>query len=454
MFPSNSITLVNHASVLIKGLDKSILTDPWYWGDAFHKGWSLMHENESIEIDALLNEASFIWLSHEHPDHFSIPFFKRYKKKIQERGIKVIFQDTRDKRVRDFLQREDIFVQELAEGLVFNVEKRFSISIVKDDFYDSALLVRIGDHKIFNLNDCHFPEETKIRTFKKRYGDCDVLLTQFSYAAWKGGRDNRPWREAAAHEKLEGLCWQAKILNAKIVIPFASFVRFSNEFNSYLNDAANRPRTVLAACNESPYPFNAIFLSPMETILLDQLEHVKQDPASVSFWEQKFAEDFTTLKYEKSINLTELEQKFLAYCQRVEKNNAHLLMMIASKVPMLEIFNPVVVKLVDSDLALRIDIPKRSITRTKDMPDVALHSQSLAFIFENAFGFDTLTVNGNFEETSANGFARFTKNFAIENLNNLGYRLDFLLLFNFRLISIFLGRLWAVANKLRQHPSS
>ena len=102
MFPSNSITLVNHASVLIKGLDKSILTDPWYWGDAFHKGWSLMHENESIEIDALLNEASFIWLSHEHPDHFSIPFFKRYKKKIQERGIKVIFQDTRDQRVRDF----------------------------------------------------------------------------------------------------------------------------------------------------------------------------------------------------------------------------------------------------------------------------------------------------------------------------------------------------------------
>ena len=41
----------------------------------------------------------------------------------------------------------------------------------------------------------------------------------------------------------------------------------------------------------------------------------------------------------------------------------------------------------------------------------------------------------------------------IENLNNLGYRLDFALLFNISLISIFLGRLWAVAKKLRLHPS-
>ena len=32
---TNTLTLVNHASVLIKGKKQSILTDPWYDGEAF-----------------------------------------------------------------------------------------------------------------------------------------------------------------------------------------------------------------------------------------------------------------------------------------------------------------------------------------------------------------------------------------------------------------------------------
>ena len=37
-----------------------------------------------------------------------------------------------------------------------------------------------------------------------------------------------------------------------------------------------------------------------------------------------------------------------------------------------------------------------------------------------SFGFDTLTVNGCFEEASNGGFLVSTKTLAIENLNNLG----------------------------------
>ena len=60
-------------------------------------------------------------------------------------------------------------------------------------------------------------------------------------------------------------------------------------------------------------------------------------------------------------------------------------------------------------------------------------------------------MSGNFEQKSKNGFSKFTKNFAIENLNNLGYRLDWLLIFNIDLITIFIGRLLAVAQKLQKN---
>ncbi len=67
-------------------------------------------------------------------------------------------------------------------------------------------------------------------------GPVDVLLTQFSYAAWKGGRDNKALRQAAAREKLVTVRRQIECLQPKFVIPFASFIYFSHADNFYLNN--------------------------------------------------------------------------------------------------------------------------------------------------------------------------------------------------------------------------
>ena len=70
------ITFINHASFIIEGNGKSILTDPWYEGEIFNKGWKLLIENETKDINNILDSIDYIWISHEHPDHFSISFFK------------------------------------------------------------------------------------------------------------------------------------------------------------------------------------------------------------------------------------------------------------------------------------------------------------------------------------------------------------------------------------------
>ena len=76
-----------------------------------------------------------------------------------------------------------------------------------------------------------------------------------------------------------------------------------------------------------------------------------------------------------------------------------------------------------------------------------MHSQSLAFIFKNEFGFDTLTVNGCFE-ASQTGFVKATKTLALGNLNALGFHLNLSLIFNYKIIFLFFKMLKAVKQSL------
>ena len=74
MTNETEIQFINHASLLVRCGSVSLLSDPEHPGDAFHKGWSLIHELQDEEIYTLLSDVSHIWISHEHPDHFSISF--------------------------------------------------------------------------------------------------------------------------------------------------------------------------------------------------------------------------------------------------------------------------------------------------------------------------------------------------------------------------------------------
>ena len=66
------------------------------------------------------------------------------------------------------------------------------------EFYDSWLHLTDGTESILNLNDCAEGDDGELRAIARLTGPIDVLLTQFSYAAWKGGRANAHFRKLAA----------------------------------------------------------------------------------------------------------------------------------------------------------------------------------------------------------------------------------------------------------------
>ena len=76
-----------------------------------------------------------------------------------------------------------------------------------------------------------------------------------------------------------------------------------------------------------------------------------------------------------------------------------------------------------------------------------MHSSSLSFIFNNPFGYDTLTVNGRFE-ASPQGFAKMTKSLAIGSLNAMGLAIAPSLVMNLKVVLMLLRRLASVIRNM------
>ena len=277
----NEITFINHASVKFNLKNKTILTDPWYEGAVFHNGWKLIHENKKEEILNHINNLDYIYISHEHPDHFSVNFFldKGYQKILLKNKTKILFQKTLDKRVFSFLKKNDYDVIEIDEHKPYKIDKNLEINIIKFGYIDSALIIKTDEIKILNLNDCPLNEDKEIKTFKKKFGKFDILLSQFSYAAWKGGKENHTYRKEAARKKIDSLKKVSNLLECKHIIPFASHIYFANELNFYMNDEINTPSKVYNLLTSNNIP---IIFKPGET---QNLNSLKQDSSSLDFWD-------------------------------------------------------------------------------------------------------------------------------------------------------------------------
>ena len=101
------ITFLNHASYHVELSDSQLIFDPWFEGQVFDGGWSLLDNSFNSERADFLkskNKKTYVVVSHEHPDHFNVPFIFKLKKLSSD--ITFIIQKTNDGRVNKFLNRK------------------------------------------------------------------------------------------------------------------------------------------------------------------------------------------------------------------------------------------------------------------------------------------------------------------------------------------------------------
>lgn len=437
------LTLINHACVKLQSGAVGVLCDPWLEGTAFNDGWSLLVPTP-LSNEQVMEGVTHIWLSHEHPDHFSPKFFSQIAARHAGK-VEILFQKTRDGRVRKFCESKGFKVREIADGETVELGGGVRATIGTWAPYDSWMLLRDGTHSVMNVNDVPLIAAADVERVKAVTGPIDVLLTQFSYAAWKGGRDNRAFRETAARQKLETVELQTRILAPKAVIPFASYVYFSHPQNFYLNDSVNTPAIVartIAAVGAEP-----VVLYPGDAWETGQAH---DNAPALARYDALYGglNAMPLVEGGPGVTLEALHTKFAGYRNRVFAKNSRFLITVGSKVPVVSAFRPVNIRVTDLGVTLRVSVVT-GIAQTAEPADLSMDSNSLAFVFDNDFGFDTLTVNGRFE-ASPQGFSKFVRSFGVGALNAMGLTVSWSLLLQGRVMLGMFKTLFRVMGQLRK----
>jgi hypothetical protein len=233
------INWVNHASFIVTEGNVRLLTDPWLDGTAFDNGWK--HLVPSPMAPEELDGISHIWLSHEHPDHFSPPNLQRIRPEVR-RALTVLFQETADRKVVDYCRKAGFgSVIDMGPNRWYTLGTDLRLRCAPVPGGDSWLCIDSAAQRLLNINDCVFASQASVRAISRVIGDrpVDVLLTQFSYANKVGDAADVEMRREEARAHLDRVATQIAVLRPRYVIPFASFVWFAHEENVYMNNGMN-----------------------------------------------------------------------------------------------------------------------------------------------------------------------------------------------------------------------
>jgi UDP-MurNAc hydroxylase len=412
------IELVNHACVKIKLSAGALLCDPWLSGSAFNDGWELLVPTP-LEASSILAGVGYIWLSHEHPDHFSPRFLDAIAPK-QAAAITVMHHERASRGLKEYLRQRHFRTLEMAEDRPYRLPGGIIAVCGSVGWYDHWLYLCDGNRSLLNLNDCALTDRQAARRLAAWTGVPDLLLSQFSYAAWPGPRTDRAARLRAADYKLAGLAAQIAGIRPAFVIPFASLVYFAHEENGHLNDCINSPRRAaqtIAGAGATP-----VVLYPGQRW---EVGVAHDNRAALQAYDEVYGRrlELPLHRPAQSVSLTELARSAEDYRARLLARNSARAMRWVGKLPLLEALSPLRVRLHDlKDDVMVSPLHGLQPVATGPAPDVTMHSSSLAYLLAHDFGYDTLLVNGRFD-ADWRGFARMAKSLGLDVLNASGWQL-------------------------------
>jgi hypothetical protein len=424
----NHLSFVNHASFIVENDSALLLVDPWLEGPAFNNGWSLLDQSTSSEaLIARLNKSGlpvYVWFSHEHPDHFSIPFLKKFKE--QFRGIATfLFQHTLDKRVVGFLRKNGFDVTECREGVPVALGRDMRITVYPFSDGDSWCLIQSGGRSIVNINDCALTSAQHCRDVKVRLTAAapriDYLFTQFGYANWVGNPGQDTQHRAAAREKIQRITLQLESLRPRVTVPFASFVYFSSAENAHFNQAQNTPQDIVAAPELAKWAPTIRFLRPGSVVDLETdsaASLTREHEQALAHWQGLLGQRSKLLPPTPEVALSEIKSAFLKYRANVN-DNLHGLPRLLELARRIE---PLVLHVSDLDQTVEVSYRHGWKVLPATAPyHLAMTSPNALFLFKNEYGFDTTQVNGRFQIAQPAALGLFSRFFLPQRMSKNGY---------------------------------
>ena len=413
------IRFVGHACIVVEAGGTSILMDPWFSGKIFNNSWTLRPQPQFDP--ALLETIGYLWLSHEHPDHCHFPtlasfpaaFKQRVTVLLQERDYAKLVSALRGIGYGNFRLLPHRTIVPLAAESPSNESMR--VYCYHAGVMDSALAV-IGDGQVaLNANDARI-SEAECRLILKDLGQVEVLLNQFSLAAYSGLEPPEQHLRKRAQQILQNVSVVHRALHAKVTIPFASFIYFSSEDNKYVNPLANTVRDAYEYLRREGQDCAVLYPG-------DDYEVGSAHDSSAALKRFDELPSWDRLPYDP-IEMKSLGEIFEAYrglAEQIHDRYSRLL---------LNLLRPVTIRIPDlgKNISFALSTGKIWETSAAPAPDLVINSQALWFGFKFPFGMQTLGVSARFRLLG--GFRNWKLHRVLFALNNGGIYLKPKYVFN------------------------
>ncbi len=395
--PAVSFEWVNHASFVLRGAGVSLLADPWLVGSVFNDGYDLL--SPTVFTAAEFARVTHIWYSHEHPDHFSPPTIRMIPE-ADRRRIVVLFQRTADRKVAKYCEGAGFKVVELESKRPYEVAPGFAVTCAPHgNGDDSWMLIETGGMRILNLNDVWLRSAEEVQGMARDVGKVDVIFEQFSYANWSG-KPGDAALTAWDRGTLEKIKEVADAVRPRVIVPCASFMRFSHKENAYLNAGAIRIRTAF------DYIAKNTEATPVVLYPGDRWDPTQPHDSTSAL--QRYERDETAqppLRTSAVVPVADLERLGQAYVARMKAfHGLHSVWR-----PLLKRYFPSVpVYLTDLNVDVIFSpLDGVSVASGGKEPEIRMGSDSLAFLLKNDWGASTLQSNVRFTATEAGRIAFF-----------------------------------------------
>ena len=426
------IRLISHASVIITS-DVSIWTDPWLFGKAFNDSWSLFPL--PVFDESLYDTIDFIFISHEHPDHFHIPTLRSLPKSFKKR-VTILYQQNNSDKMFKALERLG-FPNAIAlpHRKVVDLSAETKVYCYQAGTMDSVLGVLSNGEIILNINDCEINRNDCGR-ISKDIGTPDVVLNQFSIAGYSGYKDYENHLPQQALNVLKKMLANHEDLAAPVTIPFASFIYFSSEDNRYINEFANTPQAAFDYFAEHGQKMSVLYPGDIFKVNVERSSN-----KALSRFGQLFNRS-EVLEYDTSpqVPIEDISAAFNTLVTHLHEKYPKLLLRMFLK--------PVVVNILDLNRMVRFSIARGEFDEIDNVEtDLIIKSQPLHFAFLHPFGIQTLGVSARY--TLVKNFPNWRNHRILFSMNNAELYLSPRFLFTAKNLAFFKQRLPGALNQLK-----
>jgi hypothetical protein len=250
---------IGNACLIFHDGGPRLATDPWLFGPAYFGSWALSHEVPQ-EQQANVHACEWLWISHGHPDHLSLPSLEKLKDK------QILLPDHHGGRVLRDLRGLGFRVQVLRDGVWTQLGPRLRVASIANYNQDAVLMVDLDGHLIIDANDAGDRGASRflraeLPRFKKRtflaclmgYGDADMI----NFFDESGRRIPPPAMKREPF--LDGLEQVLETFGIRSYVPFSSQHRYQRTDSAWANECATPPEVYNTSFKSSQRQLLPIF---------------------------------------------------------------------------------------------------------------------------------------------------------------------------------------------------